>query len=351
MAFPEVTRIIAAQLPSATHRLDSPDGCVYKATLPGRGRRGRFMAFPLFTSVKPPTAADDLAYLRDCLNSWCAAGFTPIAVNGPSEIKKLRDLELPAEFAPLPTDGKPRIGAILEAIRGSGAPCAGIINADCRLMAYPNLASNLRADLAGRAILAWRLDTGGENDMTAEPDGLDGFFFDTRHLPTQDAGFTIGAAFWDTWFPVALAAAGARVGKIDVPLMTHRRHAQTWDLNAWLAGAQRGFTAFRAMPRELEAFRDIPAAWWSRERLNAVHLIKLGRAVTDWTIRTRMRVSILPPAMAEIEAALRAGIWGMMAAQRLAAMENSTSWKITAPLRWALGTMRSLLARGVPPCA
>jgi hypothetical protein len=26
--------------------------------------------FPLFTSIRPPTDADGLSYLRDCLNSW-----------------------------------------------------------------------------------------------------------------------------------------------------------------------------------------------------------------------------------------------------------------------------------------
>jgi hypothetical protein len=44
-----------------------------------------------------------LAYLRDYLNSWPAAGFRPVAVNGPSEIKVLRGLDLPVEFAALST--------------------------------------------------------------------------------------------------------------------------------------------------------------------------------------------------------------------------------------------------------
>ena len=94
------------------------------------------MSFPLFTSIKPPSSDSEVSYLRDCLNSWRIAGFTPVAANGPTEIEKLRALDLSVEFAPLPKDGKPSIGAILDAIRASGARYAGIVNCDCRMMAF-----------------------------------------------------------------------------------------------------------------------------------------------------------------------------------------------------------------------
>lgn len=68
------------------------------------------MTFPLFASIKPPSTADELAYLHTCVLSWRTAGFAPVAVNGPREIEALRGLDLPIEFAALEADGKPRIG-------------------------------------------------------------------------------------------------------------------------------------------------------------------------------------------------------------------------------------------------
>jgi hypothetical protein len=103
--------------------------------------------------------------LRGCLSSWRAAGFQPIAVNGPSEIKVLRGLDLPVEFAPMLTDGKPRIGAILSAIRESGVRFAGIVNSDCRIVGYPDLASSLRAGLERTVLVAWRMDVGGDRPL------------------------------------------------------------------------------------------------------------------------------------------------------------------------------------------
>src|SRR4029077_6251050 len=100
-------------------------------------------SFPLFTSIKPPTNLRELASLSDCLDSWRAAGFRPVAVNGPRETETLRTLDLRIEFVPLPIDGKPRIAAFFSAIRESGARFAGIINSDCRIVRYPNLAAQL----------------------------------------------------------------------------------------------------------------------------------------------------------------------------------------------------------------
>src|SRR5579871_525181 len=112
----------------------------------------------LFTSIRPPADAEGISYLRDCLTSWRAAGFEPVAVNGPVEAEALRQLGLPVEFAIRATDRKPRIGDFFAAIRQRSCRFAGIINSDCRMMGYPGLAARLREQLEGRAVLAWRLD-------------------------------------------------------------------------------------------------------------------------------------------------------------------------------------------------
>jgi hypothetical protein len=272
------------------------------------------MSFPLFTSIKPPVTAVDLSYLRDCLASWRAAGFDPVAVNGPGEIGKLRDFDLPVEFSSLPTDGKPRIGDLLSAIRESGAPFAGIINSDCKIVAYPgNIAMRLADGLAGRAVVAWRLDIGGEAEASAEPDGFDAFLFDTAHIPAADGGFSIGDVFWDSWFPVALAAAGAQIGRLDLPLITHRRHPATWDQAKWYAGAQRGWAAFRAIRKNMPNI-GIPPAWWDLEHLSEPQLGPMGFYVCEWIRRQPPGVALLDPSLADLEATLSAAGRSLIAA-------------------------------------
>jgi hypothetical protein len=197
------------------------------------------MSFPLFTSIKPPSNDGELSYLRDCLSSWRAAGFDPVALSGPSEIKKLRGIDLPVEFATLPADGKPRIGAFLQAIRASGVRFAGIINSDCRIIGYPGgIASNLASRLDRRLVLAWRLDEGADR-VTAMRYGYDAFFFDTTVLPEEDAGFHIGETWWDLWFPYACQKAGAQIETLEVPLLLHRVHPLNWNMAQWQANGRR----------------------------------------------------------------------------------------------------------------
>jgi hypothetical protein len=180
------------------------------------------MRFPLFTSIKP---TEGVTYLRTCLASWRAAGFSPVAVNGPSETAALRALDLPVEFSPLAADGKPRIGAILDAVRASGATHAGIINADC-VICRPDIAANLKAGLNGRVAIAWRIDVGGDKPAAIRL-GFDAFFFDTRFLPADDCGFSIGDPCWDQWFPLACERMGAAVETLPL-LLAHRVHPLNW---------------------------------------------------------------------------------------------------------------------------
>src|SRR5260370_1024738 len=173
------------------------------AAAAGGGLWGHAMTapFPLFTSIRPPADADDLTYLRQCLTSWRSAGFHPVAVNGPAEPEAFRRLALPIEFAPMPTDGKPRIGALLSAIRDSGARFAGIINSDCTIAGYSGLAAKMQAGLERSCILAWRVDVGPGIKPAATSHGFDAYFFDTRFIPEDDCGFSIGDPWWDYWFP------------------------------------------------------------------------------------------------------------------------------------------------------
>jgi hypothetical protein len=240
----------------------------------------------LFTSIRPPADAEGISYLRDCLNSWRAAGFGPVAVNGPVEVEALRQLGLPVEFAVMAADGKPRIGAFLSAIRQRSCRFAGIINSDCRMMGYPGLAARLRDQLEGRAVLAWRLDVGDLKPSGARY-GFDAFVFDTEVMPADDAGFSIGDVWWDYWFPLACEMRGAKIETLAFPLLKHKVHPLNWKARKWDDGAHRLWAALRAWrasaPGTRSVFREIPDTWWRSERLTAhqVAVVSQGKAADD----------------------------------------------------------------------
>src|SRR5260370_24540727 len=138
-----------------------------------RGSGEQISSVPLFTSIKPPTGDIELVYLRECLNSWRAAGFDAISVNGPAETERLRGLDLSVAFHTAAADSKPRIGTILGAIRENGARFAGIINSDCQIVNYPDLVANLKARMDRTVVLAWRVDLGLDLNPTTQHGGFD----------------------------------------------------------------------------------------------------------------------------------------------------------------------------------
>jgi hypothetical protein len=304
-------------------------------------------SLPLFTSIRPPAAGDDdELYLRECLSSWRAAGFRPVAVNGPAETESLQSLNLPIEFSPMPTDGKPRIGAILSAIRASGDRFAGIINSDCKIMGYPGLASMIRDGLDRSCILAWRVDVGEGIKPAATSHGFDAYFFDTRFLPEDDIGFSIGDPWWDYWFPLVCEMRGARLETLAVPLLTHKVHPLNWQRRNWEAGAHRFWTALRgwkpaiAAPRSL--FANVPEAWWSRTHLTASQVGSLSLIVPEWFYRERPQIlAILPPEMAKVETMLQLGGQALLDAAEFVLLRNMLR-RVIKPLRRAVAVFRRI---------
>jgi hypothetical protein len=310
------------------------------------------MTFPLFTSIKPPADADELSYLRDCLRSWRMAGFDTIAVNGPSEIEALRKHDLPVQFSAAPTDGKPRIGAILSAIRETGARFAGIINSDCRIVPYPNFAHRLQKSLDGRAAIAWRLDV-GEGDPKAYPHGFDAFFFDTTVMPEDDCGFSIGETWWDLWFPLDCERRGVPIGVIEMPLLLHTDHPPNWSESQWLDNGKRLWLSLgrRGDPSGGELAKwsfDIPSRL--RKQRHTVGITPEIETALNFASRAMFDVTTrsAAPEAAELTR-LRSEKEQLQA--ELAAMRNTTSWRMTAPLRTAVGMARRLQLNRRPELA
>jgi hypothetical protein len=308
-------------------------------------------SFPLFTSIKPPTNAGELAYLSDCLDSWRAAGFHPIAVNGPRETETLRKLDLGIEFTRLPSDGRPRIGAIFSAIRENGARFAGIINSDCRIVRYPNLADKLKAGVNLALVLAWRIDLDADlKPTTTQRGGFDAFFFDRNIVPRDDGGFSIAEPWWDHWFPLACAMNGARLETLTVPLLTHKNHPEKWSEQDFIRAGHRFWGTLQRwhqrgdMPKSLSA--KMPAELqFSSNTLSIEQLGHLTGVAPTWLFRCRPQsIAVMEPEARELETLLRFGghfLYELARTQAelartqaaLGEICNSRSWRMTAPLR------------------
>lgn len=311
-------------------------------------------AFPLFTSIKPPASADELAYLRTCLGSWRAVGFDPVAVNGPAEMAALRKLDLKIAFAATTAEGKPRIGAILSAIRDHGAQFAGIINSDCRIVAYPDLVTNLSAGLERTVVLAWRIDLGCDLEPVPRRGGFDAYFFDTAVLPEDDCWFSIGETWWDYWFPLACEVNGARLETLALPLLTHLAHEGESGQGFIRAGYR-----FWSQLQTWNESGKLPMSLLVRlppigRKLPADEIYRLAAIIPAWLHGCRPQtIAIMGPQAAEIETLLRFGGRAYLKdsqssvatlAARLKAIESSTSWRMTAPLRRAVTAVRSSMA-------
>jgi hypothetical protein len=321
------------------------------------------LPFQLFTSIKPPTNVGEIVYLSDCLNSWRAAGFSAVAVNGPKETEALLQLDLGIEFAPLPSDGKPSIGAIFSAIRASGVRFAGIINSDCKIVRYPNLATNLLAGLDRTVVLAWRIDLGSDLQPTTRRGGFDAFFFDANIIPPDDSGFSIAEPWWDYWFPLACEMNGARLETLTLPLLTHKDHPENWSEQNFVSAGHRFWGMLQNwhrrgdLPKSLIA--RVPAGLQFDHTPSKEQLLHLAGVPPFWLFDCRPQtIDVMGPEAADVETILRFGghllynevlrqcneVLRQSSEAELAQIRNSTCWRMTAPLRKVVIAVRKITA-------
>jgi hypothetical protein len=340
-----------------------------------------YSLFPLLTSVPPHLSGEALMRQRDIIASWRAAGFKPISVNGPAEIARLAALDLDVEIEPTSEDGQPFIGEILAVIRKRGCARAGIVNADCKVLGYPDLSVRLAAALENSVLYAERVDVSNDRLPTlGECNGFDAFFFDAGILGgINDAHFRLGETWWDYWFPLQLAANGAILGNIAVPLICHRRHQARWNEEQWVRHARYMCTALKAWSEQntLLSFLSSLDGIQHLKKPDVSQLSMMAAACFEW-LRTRKlprEVAFLSDEMASIEVLLRdayssfasrndpvtvkaelatakseraavkselAAVKAELAAVKaeaaavkaeLSTFKASTSWRVTAPLR------------------
>ena len=202
--------------------------------------------FPLYTSIGPRLSDEGLQKQREIIASWREAGFTPISVNGPRECREVNTLNLDIEVEQLSSDGKPIIGEIISAIVKRGSAFAGIINSDCSILCYPNLALILQTQLEGSMYYVERIDTLGGHPITHGCGSFDAFFFDTKAVKgIQDNYYKLGETWWDYWFPLRAMENGTKLGIISQPLLLHERHDARWNHEAWFRSADHFYRDFK----------------------------------------------------------------------------------------------------------
>jgi hypothetical protein len=332
-------------------------------------------SFDLFTSISPRLGGDELEYHKSCIASWRSAGFEVVTVNGYSEVPRIAALELDVRIFSSAQAGKPLIRDILSCIAEKNCRYAGIINADCALLPYPELSAHLKDGLEGKLVLAERVDVDARSMPQGDScGGFDAFFFDATTLPSDfDDNFQIGVPWWDYWFPMAVLAEGGQIVNLTTPLLTHRNHNHGW------IGTERERVG-QAFWRLLKDWRSsVPDSFpllghevdvlWPEDTLTIEQLGVVGSACFQW-LRTRQLendFNFLPLRMEPIETLLRsmratlkksakaeadiAYLRAEAEAERtelvslrakLTAVEQSTSWRITKPLR----QISSVLRRG-----
>ena len=192
----------------------------------------------LYTSL-PPGLTREVAhvetghsYLTACISSWKKAQFRVVSLNSVHEIQTLAKLDYDVEYEQVPGD-RPKIADFLYAIRASGNPVAGIINADVFLVDHPPVLEAVTHHAAGGLVVVRRTNVDPVNLRLAGfyPYGFDAMIFSTQPLSEINLDLDdlfIGHPWWDYWFPLAYAAVGGRLMTTGAPLLFHVDHEQRW---------------------------------------------------------------------------------------------------------------------------
>jgi len=314
--------------------------------------------FHLFTSIPPRLSrlnaeGEEVGgrYQRACVQSWLNAGFKVVSLNAKHEVSAVRRLGFPIEVIAIDGDHpRPRIADFISCIRQLAPKYCGIVNADCKMLDYPEVALALRSGVDRALLIAERIELiDGILPMKYVPGGFDLFLFYADDLEGLEAPpHAIGEAWWDFWFPAAMAAKGVAVRNINTPLITHFKHDTAWPPEQWQVNA-------RAFWRDLRRWHDLRpetlddldydlARWWERDELDPEKSGELGRIVHRWLHEKKWEppTPMLSPSP-EVEDLLRlyreqSGMSADLAhlSSTLKSFRRSILWPLSKPMRlWA----------------
>jgi hypothetical protein len=190
---------------------------------------------------------------------------------------------------------------------------AGIVNADCNFLGYPNLSKRIRAGLDRTLLYAQRVDI--DTRPVVQPHkccSFDAFFFDAAVIPTElSEMYRIGDPWWDYYLPIAVALRGTQVAKLETPFVTHNIHDQNWSQEDWERIGLHfwGHLQERRLPDQpcfpkLGSEADV---LWACPTLTRSQLDVFALACFKWLQARRLPrpLPLLPSDMAEVERLLR----------------------------------------------
>lgn len=195
---------------------------------------------------------------RTNVESWKAAGFEVVSVNGAAEAEELKstytDVRIViAEKTAERVAGKPvpHIHDLLKALREGCTEqnlpleqcIVGIINADIYLRAVPALAEILRAQTPGALVLGPRVDVSDASVFSSYSPtgdetysvGYDYFVMSGELLDDfAESPFAMGMPFWDYWLPLVALLNGRTLRSLNAPVALHVHHDTEWDDTIYL---------------------------------------------------------------------------------------------------------------------
>ena len=290
------------------------------------------------------------AYQRECIASWRRRGFDVVSLNSRAEIEVLLPLGYEVRYREVEI-GRPRINDFLTVIKEEPAAIAGIINADCIMVANDQTISLVLKSARLGLVLMERANIRAE-DVKAT--GLSCYGFDFFLFAKQivynlefDSEISIGTPWWDYWFPIVYHLGGGQLFKAPAPMLIHLDHQQGWSYESWLAHGRR---MHEALARRKDQGGLLPFIKYGETNgLPEQDVCELATAAFQWLKTVPQAMNVDDPS-AWLWCSLLAGIEAVPreareAEQRFREVErgykeaeqclkNSLSWRVTRPLRF-----------------
>ena len=281
-------------------------------------------------------------YQRECIASWRRLGFDVVSLNSRAEIEALEPLGYEVTFKEVASN-RPRIHDFLAFIKEEPAVVAGIINADCMMVANDPAISLVLRSAGQGLVLVERLNIGAD-DLRAT--GMSCCGFDLLLFAKQvlnvlefDSEISIGTPWWDYWFPIAYRLAGGELFSAPAPMLIHLDHPQGWSYETWLA---HGRKMHASLARNPGSGSSLPFVKHDQTNgLSDSEVCDLATAAFQW-LKTAPHVIQMEDPSAWLWCSFLAGIDSLPKQAREAErrheeaerrLKDSLSWKVTRPLR------------------
>lgn len=247
------------------------------------------------------------SYQLACIELWQRAGFEIVSVNSAAEIEELSKTAYGVTFLEVSLS-PPRISELLDAFERSGDELAGIINADCLLLAPDGLLVPMLDAARNGIVMSERMNLNPENLQVTGGSccGFDFFLFGSKVLRTLrfDDEISMGTPWWDYWFPLAHERSGGKLFLVTAPTLVHLDHPTKWTEETWRLQAKRVHAAFAAGATNKPSLSFIEK---ERTDLSDDYLVSMAMGIFAW-LKSRAKTIKPIGARAEVLSVFLTGV-------------------------------------------